>query len=321
MSFGREEARSPRSGADLELRNSVLVKENSSDLPEYVRVTPTIISGVRGYGALKLNERIRTSADVYGAVILIEETETSQGPKTSASAQGIAYGGRFGVSLATDNDLEVGAAAEIRAKGESTLDRDNATLKSKTKTAAHLLWRPGFVLKKRSDRWTAGAFYELGDDEKVKITATVLDDQRETETYATLPPRFGAFFDLSIGTNMSIGTELSFIRGSSSSLRAGTSEVFDDSYRTSFHIRFGERDRDSIWISLSHESLSYADQDYIAFENIPVTEAEVTWTTTTGWYLGALLTYSSDKQSTEEINRNFLIYGLGLRTGLKMPNL
>jgi hypothetical protein len=320
LSFGREETATIGQGAEVEWRNSLLVKTNSSELPRYERRTPTFVSGLKAYGLVGITDRITASAEPYAALVRAEESETEDGPATKSSTENFAYGGRFSLFIAAENQLEFGAAGEVRSESEQTIKRDNAGLDSTTTTAGYTLFRPGFVLKKRHTQWTAGAYYELGDDEKLKITTKVLDDTRVTTGYATLPPRFGGFFDIGVGSNMRLGTELSLIRGSASSLKSGSDEVFDDSYRAAFHLLIGDKRQSSIWVGLAHQTLAYASQNYVAFENIPVTELEVTWNTASGWMLGGLLSFSEDTQSTAEINRDFLMYGFGLRAGLRMPN-
>jgi hypothetical protein len=321
LSPGRQAAQYPKKGMDLEWRNSLLVEVNSSDLPKYERRTPTVMSGLRGFGTVDLTNRLHAFSDLYVAGVVEQESETTDGPSTSADSNFFAYGGRSGFGMRTDGDLEFSATAEVRAQGERSIDRENAGLKSKTSNGSYLLWRPGFVLKKMSQQWIAAAFYELGDNEKISVKTTVAGDTRTEETYATLAPRFGGFFNTGVGGNLGLGCELSFVRGSSSSVTAGSQKVFDNSYRAAFHLLFDWGGGSSLWLSISHDTASYAKQDFMAFENIPVTELESTYVFDGGFYAGAVMSFSEDKQSTEEINRNFMLYGVGLRTGIKLPNL
>jgi hypothetical protein len=321
LSPARQAAQYPKQGLDLEWRNSLLVKLNSSDLPKYERRTPAVIGGVRGFGTVDLTSRLHAFSDLYVAGVFEQESETTDGPATSADSRFFAYGGRSGFGMRTDGDLEFDATAEVRALGERSSDRENAGLKSKTSTSSYVLWRPGFVLKKISQQWVAAAFYELGDSEKISVKTSVAGDTRTEETYATLAPRFGGFFNTEIGGNLGLGCELSFIRGSASPVTAGSQKVFDNSYRVAFHLLFERGAGSSLWLSISHDTASYAKQDFMAFENIPVTEFETTYSFHGGFYAGAITSFSEDKQSTEEINRNFMLYGVGLRTGIKLPNL
>lgn len=319
LSPGRQAAQYPSQGLDVEWRNSLLVMSNSSELPKYERRTPTLISGVRGFGTMGLTSRLQAFADLYVAGVYEQESETTDGPATKADSRFYGFGGRTGFGVRTDNSLEFSATAEVRAQGDRSIDRENAGLKSKTTNSSSVLWRPGFIITKSTTQWAAAAFYELGDSEKISVNTSVAGDTRTEETYAALVPRFGGFFNTGVSNNLDLGCELIFVRGGASPVSAGSQGVFDNSYRAVFHLLFDRGGVSSLWLSLSYDSASYAKQDYMAFENIPVTELETTYVFNNGFYAGTVFSFSEDKQSTEEINRNFALYGVGLRTGMRLP--
>lgn len=312
-------AEDAQTGADAEWRNSLVLKINSSELPEFTRYTPVLISSPRLFGQWDLSQRFKAHAEVYGAAVYAEESEDGSGPSTTASTWFGGYGGRAHLSLLTSNDIRVFGGVEVHGQSSSTMERDNAGIKSKTITDGHLLWRPFFGLMKKASAWHAGAWYGAGADKERPVTTEVLGDKRTEKEVVTLAPRFGGFFDSSLGGQINLGTEIDFILGSDSSLKAGEKDVLDDSYRVQVHALLQLGGSSALWLALSHETLSYADQDFVTFENIPQTDFETCFLFGSGMYLGAILTYGQDKQSTDDINRSFQLYGVSLRSGYKVP--
>lgn len=316
---GRILAEDEKTGADVEWRNSLVLKINSSELPAFTRYTPVLISAPRLFGQWELSQRFKAHAEVYGAGAYLEENEDGNGPSTTASTWFGGYGGRANVSLLTSNEISVFGGAEVRGESSRTLDRNNAGIKSSTTTEGHVLWRPYFGLIKKASAWHAGAWYAAGDENERTVTTEVLGDKRTEKELVTLAPRFGGFFDSSVGGQITVGTEIDFIMGSSASLKSGDKDVSDDSYRAQVHALLQLGGSSALWLALAHETLSYADQDFVTFENIPQTDFEACLLFGSGIYLGAILTYGQDKQSTDEINRSFELYGFSLRTGYKVP--
>ena len=316
----RAQAQSPAAGLEFEWRNQLLLKTNSSDLPEFERRTPTVVSGLRGFARTSLTNRLFAQTQNYLAGIYQEETETAEGgPPNNATQLFGGYGSSSSFALQTENQNEVLAGIDVKGETEQQISRDNAGLKSETTTDSFFLWRPVFGFSKKSDSWAAGAFYSMGSEQEIKVKTRVLDDNREESTIAAIPPKFGGFFEAKIGTTMKLGAELDFILGSSNSPKLGDRTVYDDSYRIESHLQFEYGETESLWFSFTHETLSYSDQDFVTFDSIPVTDLEVTYTFPSGYYIGTIATYSEDKQSTEEINRTFQVIGISLRTGLKLP--
>jgi hypothetical protein len=320
MTEGRTLSQCPEKGLDAEWRNQVLLKTNSSELPKFERYTPTAISGVRGFAKTNITNRLFAKTQNYAAGIYQKETEIADGGPPNDSTQFFGgYGSSSAFSLQTENQIEITAGVDLRGETEQKISRDNAGLKSETVTQSFLLWRPHFGFSKKAAAWTAGAFYSMGDEEEVDVTTRVLDDTRTEKTIVALSPKIGGFFEAKLAGTMTLGTELDFILGSSNSLKVGNKEVYDDSYRVQAHVVFQYGGNESLWFSFTYETLSYSDQNFISFDNIPFTDLEATYTFSSGYYLGGIVTYSEDKQSTDEINRTFQIVGFSLRTGFKLP--
>ncbi len=316
---GRYESEHANTGAEAEWRNDLLVKINSSDLPEFTRYTPTLVSGLIGLWQRKLSNRISLRVDAYGAGVYERESEDTGGPTTESSQAFAAYGLSTALGLETSNQIKVFGGADLKGETSRTIERNNAGLQSTQETEGHFLWRPLVGLTKSSSAWFAGAFYAFGDEAEVTQTTEVLGDTRSVETFVFLAPKIGGFFQSAIGSALRLGAELDFILGSSSSLKSGDQSVLSDSYRAHFHVIFQRSGKSSLWLGISHQTASYANQNFIGFETIPITDFEASYRSDGGFLLGAILSYADDKQSTEEINRNFQIYGLSLRTGYKLP--
>jgi hypothetical protein len=318
---GRLLAEDASTGIDVEWRNFLIVRTNSSDLPSYTRRTPLLVSAARAFGQWALSQRFNAQTEVYGAGNYLEESEEGSGPSTSASTWFSSYGGQLNLSLLTSNDISVFGGAEVRGESARTLDRDNSGVKSTTEMDGYLLWRPRFGLIKNGPSWHAGVLYGIGDEKSVRVTTEVLGDKREEEEFVLLAPRFGGFFSSNLGGQVTLGTEIDIIMGSDGSMKSGGKDVFGDSYRAQVHtvLKFSGSIVSALWLSLAHETLSYADQDFVTFETIPHTSFESTVIFSSEFYLGSIVTYGNDVQSTDEINRSFQVVGFGLRTGYKFP--
>lgn len=63
----KEETNHVSKGMECEWRKTLSLRTNSSDLHDYQRDTPTMVSGVRAYGVFDLTSRVRASAETYAA--------------------------------------------------------------------------------------------------------------------------------------------------------------------------------------------------------------------------------------------------------------
>lgn len=314
---GKMLAESETSRGDVEWRNQMHVKMNSSPLPEFTRYEPTLMSGLAAFAQQPITGRITLRGDLFGGALYAEESEDSDGPSTSVSSHFFAYGFDPQLSIQTANEIEVFGGVELRGQSDYEEVRNNAELQSTTTRGGTFLWRPQFGLMKKSSNWHAGAHYALSDESTVSLTTETSEGAFTTEDFVGLPSRIGGFFESSLGGSLQFGIELDLIQGGSLSLTAGDQAVYADSIRAHVHLVFLYSGLSSLWVGLSHETHGYENQNFVTFDSIPVTEFECTYTASSGLYFGLQLAYSNDTQSTDEINTIFELYGVALRTGLK----
>lgn len=182
------------------------------------------------------------------------------------------------------------------------------------------------VLKRSGQTWSAGAWMRLSAEAK-RSYERPLSPTPQGEESVFLPGILAGFAQFAVTSGLNLGLEFALVSASGGSEKAEDGNpVLRDSYRVHARLDWAMTNQTALGVGIRHSTLSYNDQGYMNFDNIPATTAEILLSSGGGGSGGGLklfggvhFTLAEDSQTTPELNAKYSLYAYALRVGCGMP--
>ena len=272
-------------------------------------------------GSLPLGQRILARANLTGLFRDGLRQDTLSTERKVVTREGAASGG-LDISYRATPDVEVAGGLGILHLFEENRRIETLQLQSTTRAEAVQIYTPRFSVLKRSSLFAAGLFARIGSEKKRSYKRITEQQEDSGQEFAIVPTEVGLTGRFWLGGLSEITGEMAFVKLSSSEEKTEQlSPIHKDYFRLSMGMEHGLVPNTFVASGkLSHRTLSYADQGFVSFENIPKTKFELNFRLPSlplSPGIGGAFEFAQDKQSTPELNSEFqwLAYTLQLSLG------
>lgn len=182
-------------------------------------------------------------------------------------------------------------------------------------------YRIAFV-KRVGNGLAAGAWYQFQGQSK-RTSETPNSPQGTSEDVAFIPASFGGFIGHNWGDAARANLEAIFVAANKADEQTDEGHKLNrDYYKLVTNADYSPTSGIILELLFRYRTLSYNDQGYMNFENIPSTSAGLgayAGNRNSHIYIGYDFSIASDSQTTPELNAKYSLYAHLLKLGLRLP--